>query len=263
MLRAERRGGAPRAARGRRVDARGRPTKPRFVAGAIGPTNRTLSLSPDVNDPRFRAVTFDERARRLRRAGARPHRRRRRPAAGRDDLRHAERQGRALRDRGGAAARRASGCPLMISVTITDRSGRTLSGQTVEAFWTSIAHARPLLVGINCALGAEEMRPYLEELSRVADTFVELLPERRPAERLRRLRRDARDDGASCCASSREAGWLNLVGGCCGTTPRSHPRDRARPSRTLPPRAHPGDRASCPRFSRPRGARRSAPSRTS
>ena len=108
--------------------------------------------------------------------------------------------------------------PVLISVTITDKSGRTLSGQTVEAFWNSIAHAHPLLVGINCSLGAEEMRPYVEELAQVADTFVGCYPnaglpnafgdyDQSPAEMANMLREFA------------AAGWLNLVGGCCGTTP--------------------------------------------
>ena len=109
----------------------------------------------------------------------------------------------------------------MISGTITDASGRTLSGQTAEAFWNSVRHARPLSVGLNCALGAALMRPYVEEMSRVADTFVSLLPERRPAQSdvRHRLRRDAAADGAPAAASSPTSGFLNIVGGCCGTTP--------------------------------------------
>ncbi len=151
------------------------PERPRFVAGSIGPTNKTLSISPDVNDPAFRSVSFDQ----VREA-------------------YAE-QVRGLVDGGchallietvfdtlnaKAAIAAALGVfdemgvelPLMISVTITDKSGRTLSGQTVEAFWTSAAHARPLAVGINCALGAREMRPYVAELARLSDTFVSCYP---------------------------------------------------------------------------------------
>ena len=109
--------------------------------------------------------------------------------------------------------------PLMISVTITDRSGRTLSGQTLDAFYTSIRHARPFSVGINCALGARDMRPYLAELARHRRVLRQLLSERRPAERVRRVRRAARRDRRSCCATSPTSGFVNIVGGCCGTTP--------------------------------------------
>ncbi|HJR58623.1 MAG TPA: methionine synthase [Vicinamibacterales bacterium] len=193
------------------------PGKPRFVAGAIGPTNRTLSISPDVNNPAFRAVTFDE-------------------------MREAyEEQVRGLIDGGvdlilietifdtlnvkaaivaleNVFEQRGSRLPLMISVTITDRSGRTLSGQTLEAFYLSIRHARPFSVGINCALGARDMRPYLEELSRMAECYVSSYPnaglpnafgeyDEQPAETGELLR----DFAAS--------GFANIVGGCCGTTP--------------------------------------------
>ena len=109
--------------------------------------------------------------------------------------------------------------PLMISVTITDRSGRTLSGQTVEAFWISVAHARPLTVGINCALGAREMRPYLADLARLADTLRQLLPERRPAERRSASTTSSPPRRPRSSASSPTTGLVNIVGGCCGTTP--------------------------------------------
>ena len=123
-----------------------------------------------------------------------------RPAAARDDLRHAERQGRHRRDRGTCSRRRGVRLPLMISVTITDRSGRTLSGQTLDAFYMSIAHAQPFSVGINCALGARDMRPYLAELARHRRVLRQLLSERRPAERVRRVRRAARRDRRRCCS---------------------------------------------------------------
>ena len=136
----------------------------------------------------------------------------------------------------------------MISVTITDRSGRTLSGQTIDAFWTSIAHARPLSVGINCALGAREMRPYLAELAAIAPTWVSCYPNAGPPERLRRLRRDPGADGARCCASSRRAGSLNLVGGCCGTTD-AHIRAIAEAVAGVAPRVPPAPPRGITRFS--------------
>ncbi|MCU0670520.1 MAG: methionine synthase, partial [Myxococcota bacterium] len=193
------------------------PDRPRFVAGAIGPMNKTLSLSPDVNDPSFRAVTFEavrdayvEQVQGLLDGGV--------------DLFLVETIFDTLNAKAALIAiesvqrERGTDLPILISVTITDRSGRTLSGQTVGAFWTSIAHARPLAVGINCALGAEEMRPYVEELSSIADTFVSCYPnaglpnafggyDQTPAQMARLLRDFARE------------GWLNLVGGCCGTSP--------------------------------------------
>ena len=142
------------------MDARARPSSPRFVAGAIGPTNQhALDLARRERSVVPRSVDFDE----LRDAYAEQvrgaDRRRRPPAPDRDDLRHAERQGRDRRGRSEVFDERGVELPLMISVTITDRSGRTLSGQTIDAFWTSIAHARPLSVGINCALGAQRDAP--------------------------------------------------------------------------------------------------------
>ena len=195
------------------------PDRPRFVAGSMGPTNRILSISPDVNNPAFRTMTFDElreayeeQVRGLIDGGVRS-------AAARDDRRHAQRQGRASSRSKKCSRRRASALPLMISVTITDRSGRTLSGQTIDAFWVSIAHARPFSVGINCALGARDMRPYLAELARHRRLLRQLLSERRPAERVRRVRRAAAPTPAATCASSPTSGFVNIVGGCCGTTP--------------------------------------------
>ena len=193
------------------------PERPRFVAGSIGPTNRTLSMSPDVNDATFRAATFDalrdayaEQARGLLDGGS--------------DLLLLETVFDTLNAKAAVAAildlfdERGAAVPLMISVTITDRSGRTLSGQTIDAFWVSIAHARPFSVGINCALGAREMRPYLAELARLADTWVSCYPnaglpnafgeyDEHPEETAGLLRGFATD------------GLVNLVGGCCGTTP--------------------------------------------
>ena len=193
------------------------PGQPRLVAGSIGPTNRTLSLSPDVDDPSFRAVTFDH----LRAAYAEQVRGL--VDGGCDallietifDTLNAKAAIAAAQDVFDAVGRP---LPLMISVTITDRSGRTLSGQTVDAFWVSVAHARPITVGINCALGAREMRPYLAELSRVAGTRISCYPnaglpnafggyDETPGQTAAAIREFA------------EAGLVNLVGGCCGTTP--------------------------------------------
>ena len=193
------------------------PGRPRFVAGAMGPTNRTLSISPDVNNPAYRATSFDE-------------------------MRAAyELQVRALLDGGSdiilletifdtlsaksalvaienVFEERGVRVPLMISVTVADRSGRTLSGQTIDAFYVSIRHARPFSVGINCALGARDMRPYLAELARIAECYVSSYPnaglpnafgeyDELPAETAALLR-----DFAT-------SGFGNILGGCCGTTP--------------------------------------------
>ncbi|MBY0412571.1 MAG: homocysteine S-methyltransferase family protein, partial [Bdellovibrionales bacterium] len=151
------------------------PERKCYVAGALGPTNRTLSLSPDVNNPAFRAVTFDElvenyyeQATHLIDGGA--------------DILLPETTFDTLNLKAAIFAidklqvERQIKYPLMLSVTITDASGRTLSGQTTEAFWNSVRHAKPLSVGLNCALGAKEMRPYLEELSKIAECFVSCYP---------------------------------------------------------------------------------------
>src|SRR5207247_3331791 len=147
------------------------PDKPRFVAGSIGPMNKTLSISPDVDNPAFRSATFDqvkdafkEQARGLIDGGV--------------DLRLLETIFDTLNAKAAIVAIEEldQRLPLMISVTVTDRSGRTLSGQTIDAFWVSIAHAKPFSVGINCALGARDMRPYLAELARIADCFISCYP---------------------------------------------------------------------------------------
>jgi 5-methyltetrahydrofolate--homocysteine methyltransferase len=185
----------------------------RFVAGSIGPLNVTLSLSPDVNDPARRAVTFDEvRASYAEQiAGL---------AEGGVDLLLIETIFDTLNAKAAIAAARdvAPHLPLWISVTIVDLSGRTLSGQTVEAFWNSVRHAEPLVVGVNCSLGAAEMRPHVAELARFADTYVACHPnaglpnafggyDQTPDETAGLLREFAGD------------GMVNIVGGCCGTTP--------------------------------------------
>jgi 5-methyltetrahydrofolate--homocysteine methyltransferase len=220
------------------------PDKPRFVLGALGPTTRTLSLSPDVNDPSFRAVSFEavrdayaEQTRGLVDGGV--------DALLVETIFDTLNAKAALIAIESVCREKAVDLPVLISVTITDKSGRTLSGQTVEAFWTSIAHARPLLVAINCSLGAEEMRAYVEELAQVADTFVGCYPnaglpnafggyDQSPAEMAKLLGEFAAE------------GWMNLVGGCCGTTP-DHIRAIAEAVRDLPPRTIPAI-AKRPRF---------------
>jgi 5-methyltetrahydrofolate--homocysteine methyltransferase len=191
--------------------------RPRFVAGAIGPTNRTLSMSPDVNDPAFRAVSFDEMC------AAYTEQVRALMDGGVDlllvetifDTLNAKAALAAIED---VATQTGVRLPVMISVTVTDGSGRTLSGQTVEAFWTSVAHARPWSVGVNCALGAAAMRPHVEALARISECWISCYPnaglpnafgeyDELPKDTARVLQDMAAD------------GLLNIVGGCCGTTP--------------------------------------------
>jgi 5-methyltetrahydrofolate--homocysteine methyltransferase len=212
------------------------PDRPRFVAGAIGPTNRTLSISPDVNNPAFRAETF-ARVRESYREQVRGL------IDGGVDLLLLETIFDTLNAKAAIAAvldefeARGVELPVMISATITDRSGRTLSGQTLDAFYVSIGHVRPFSVGINCAFGASQMRPYVAELSRIAGEYVTCHPnaglpnafgeyDEAPAETARLLREFA------------EAGVLNIVGGCCGTTPE-HIRALANAVGELPPRPRP------------------------
>ena len=152
------------------------PAKPRFVAGALGPTNRTASISPDVNDPGARNVRFDELVASYGEAIESL-------AEGGADLFLVETIFDTLNGKAALFAleillrpRRAGAFPVIVSGTITDASGRTLSGQTTEAFWNSVRHVRPLAVGINCSLGAALMRPYIEELARVADTYISCYP---------------------------------------------------------------------------------------
>lgn len=200
------------------------PDKPRFVAGAMGPTNRTASISPDVNDPGYRAITFDhlaeayaEQVRGLLDGGA-------------DillvetifDTLNAKAALYAIQDvfeeRGIPLDPKEGGIPIMISGTITDASGRTLSGQTTEAFLISISHVPLLSVGLNCALGAKELRPYLKVLSQKAPFYVSAYPNAGLPNEF-----GAYDQGAEEMASQvgefLQEGMLNILGGCCGTTP--------------------------------------------
>jgi 5-methyltetrahydrofolate--homocysteine methyltransferase len=191
------------------------PQKPRFVAGAIGPTNKTLSISPDVNDPAFRAVTFDQ----MREAFVEQVRG---LIDGGSDVLLVE----TIIDTLSAKAALLAisevdpdgKVPVILSATITDRSGRTLSGQTIEAFWVSVAHARPLAVGINCALGAREMRPYLADLSRAATTFVSCYPNAGLPNAFGQYDQHAPETG-ELVKDFAVSGFVNIVGGCCGTTP--------------------------------------------
>ena len=193
------------------------PNKPRFVAGALGPMNRTLSLSPDVNDPGFRTVNFGqvrdsyrEEVRGLLDGGA--------------DVLLVETIFDTLNAKAALVAieeefqARGSRVPLMISVTITDKSGRTLSGQTVEAFWTSVAHSKPFSVGINCALGAREMRPFLEELAGVSNTRISCYPNAGLPNAFGGYDEEPADTG-KLMREFADANLLDIVGGCCGTTP--------------------------------------------
>jgi 5-methyltetrahydrofolate--homocysteine methyltransferase len=214
------------------------PDKPRFVAGAMGPTNRTASISPEVNDPGARNVTFDELVATYDEAISGL-------VEGGADLLLVETIFDTLNAKAALFAietyfeRVGQRLPLIVSGTITDASGRTLSGQTPEAFWNAVRHVKPLAVGLNCALGAALMRPYIEEIARVADTFVSCYPnaglpnpmsdtgyDETPAQTSRLLADFAR------------SGFVNLVGGCCGTTPE-HIRAIADAVKTLPPRPLP------------------------
>jgi 5-methyltetrahydrofolate--homocysteine methyltransferase len=191
--------------------------RPRFVAGAIGPTNRTASISPDVLNPSFRSVTFDE----LRKAYAEQVGG---LIDGGADLLLIETIFDTLNAKAAIFAcaevteAREISVPVMLSGTVTDRSGRLLSGQTPEAFWNSVAHAAPLSVGLNCALGARQMRAHVAELARVADTLICVYPNAGLPNEFGRY-----DEGPAAMAASlgefAGAGLVNIVGGCCGTTP--------------------------------------------
>ena len=216
--------------------------RPRFVAGVLGPTNRTASISPDVSDPAARNVDFDK----LVEAYA--------DAAhglleGGSDFLLVETVFDTLNAKAALFAVTAvleeldRDVPIMVSGTITDASGRTLSGQTTEAFWNSVSHASPLLVGLNCALGAEQLRPYVAELSRVADTFVSVHPNAGLPNEFGDYEQDA-DTMASLLREFAEEGLINLVGGCCGTTPE-HIARMADSVRGLAPRPIPEQPTRC------------------
>ena len=199
-------------------EARG-PARPRFVAGALGPTNRTASISPDVNDPGFRNVTFDELVAAYSEAA-------RGLLDGGVDVLLLETIFDTLNAKAALFAidqlfeARGARVPLMISGTITDASGRTLSGQTPEAFWNSVRHARPFSIGLNCALGAKLMRPYIEEISQVADTYVCAYPNAGLPNPLAPTGYDETpEQTAAFLRDFADAAFINIAGGCCGTTP--------------------------------------------
>jgi len=192
------------------------PDKPRAVLGSVGPMNKTLSISPKVEDPGFRDVTFDE----VKDSYAGQIR----AIIDIVDAILIETVFDTLNCKAAIAAARAVFTevgyekPLLISGTITDRSGRTLSGQTPEAFWLSIAHANPFAVGLNCALGADEMRPHIEAISKVADTHIIAFPNAGLPNAFGEYD-ESPDDMAAQIIPWIEAGFVNILGGCCGTTP--------------------------------------------
>uniref|UniRef100_UPI0034E206E5 methionine synthase n=1 Tax=Mycobacterium sp. OAE908 TaxID=2817899 RepID=UPI0034E206E5 len=218
------------------VDDFSTPEKPRYVAGALGPTTRTASISPDVNDPGARNVSYDqlaaaylEAANGLIDGGA--------------DILIVETIFDTLNAKAAVFAietlfeERGRRWPVIVSGTITDASGRTLSGQVTEAFWNSIRHAKPLAVGLNCALGAPEMRPYIAEMSRIADTFVSCYPNAGLPNAFGEYDESPKRQ-AGYVADFAEAGFVNLVGGCCGTTP-AHIAEIAKAVEGKPPREVP------------------------
>lgn len=211
--------------------------EPHFVAGALGPMNKTLSLSPDVNNPGYRALTFDdavnayyEQVRGLVEGGV--------------DLLLIETIFDTLNAKAAIFAikkyfrdTRQKELPIMISGTITDASGRTLSGQTLEAFYTSVIHAKPVSIGLNCALGAKEMRPHIEELSQIASCYVSAYPNAGLPNAMGEYDEHPEDTAHYIEEWARE-GFVNIVGGCCGTTP-DHIRHIAEQVRNLRPRELP------------------------
>jgi 5-methyltetrahydrofolate--homocysteine methyltransferase len=212
------------------------PHRPRFVAGVLGPTNRTASISPDVNDPGARNASFDELVGAYAEAVAGL-------AEGGSDVLLVETVFDTLNAKAAIFAiedyfeRHQAWLPVIISGTITDRSGRTLSGQTVGAFWNSMAHARPLAIGLNCALGAKDLRPHIEELAHLADTFTSLHPNAGLPNEMGEYD-ESPEYMASILREFAQAGFLNIVGGCCGTTP-AHIRAIAQAVQDCAPRVVP------------------------
>jgi 5-methyltetrahydrofolate--homocysteine methyltransferase len=208
-----------------------------FVAGALGPLNKTLSLSPDVNDPGFRALTFDE-------AVDAYYEQLKGLVEGGIDLILIETIFDTLNAKAAIFAvkkyfrdNKQEPLPVMISGTITDASGRTLSGQTLEAFYTSIMHAKPLSVGLNCALGAKEMRPHIEELSQIASCYVSAYPNAGLPNAMGEYD-EAPSQTAHFLEDWAKEGFVNIVGGCCGTTP-DHIRHIAEHVKNIKPRPLP------------------------
>ncbi|KQN25388.1 5-methyltetrahydrofolate--homocysteine methyltransferase [Sphingomonas sp. Leaf33] len=210
--------------------------RPRFVAGAIGPTNKTLSLSPDVNDPGYREIDFDhlkdvyrEQVDALLEGGA--------------DFILIETVFDTLNAKAGIMAVLEAGqalerdVPIMLSMTLTDLSGRNLSGHTVEAFWHAVRHARPLTIGLNCSFGAEQLRPHVKVLSAMADTLIMVYPNAGLPNELGAYDEAPRTT-AGLVKEWADNGQVNILGGCCGSTP-AHIKAIADAVRGLPPRAMP------------------------
>lgn len=213
------------------------PNKPRFVAGAIGPLNKTLSLSPDVNNPGYRAVTFDEVA-------AAYTEQIKGLVDGGVDMLLIETIFDTLNAKAAIYAAKKyfrdtkqQELPLMISGTITDASGRTLSGQTLEAFYISVMHARPLSIGLNCALGATQMRGHIEELSQIASCYTSAYPNAGLPNAFGEYDEQPHET-AHIIEEWAQEGFVNIVGGCCGTTPE-HIRHIAQQVKQFKPRELP------------------------
>jgi 5-methyltetrahydrofolate--homocysteine methyltransferase len=259
-----------------------KPEAPKFVAGAIGPMNKTLSLSPDVNNPGYRALTFDdamnayyEQVKGLVEGGVdillietifdtlnakaaifavKKYFRDMAPSGspegggsdsqspldenfGKKSSTSTSEVGALVASPIGGSRKGAGALPIMISGTITDASGRTLSGQTLEAFYTSIVHARPLSIGLNCALGAKEMRPHIEELSQIASTYISAYPNAGLPNAMGQYDEQP-EDTAHYIEEWAKEGFVNIVGGCCGTTP-DHIKHIAEHVKSLEPRKLP------------------------
>ncbi len=217
-------------------DAASTSARPRLVAGVLGPTNRSAGISPDVNDPAFRNITFDDLRRTYKEATLGLIR------GGSDvlmietifDTLNAKAAIFAIEE---AFEETGTRLPIWISGTITDLSGRTLTGQTSEAFWHSVRHAKPFAVGLNCALGAKELRQYVAELSHVADTLVSAHPNAGLPNEFGGYD-DTPENMASLIGEFAQSGLVNIVGGCCGTTP-DHIRRFGQAVKDVPPRAIP------------------------
>jgi 5-methyltetrahydrofolate--homocysteine methyltransferase len=217
-------------------DAAAKDGRRRFVAGAIGPTNKTLSLSPDVNDPGYREIDFDglkqvyrEQCDALIEGGV--------------DFILIETIFDTLNAKAGimaaveCARARGRDIPLMVSMTITDLSGRNLSGHTVEAFWHAVRHARPLTIGLNCSFGAEQLRPHVQALAAAADTLIMAYPNAGLPNDLGEYD-ELPHQTAALVREWAELGFVNILGGCCGSTP-AHIREMAEAVKSLPPRQLP------------------------
>lgn len=218
------------------------PSKPRFVAGVLGPTSRTCSISPDVNNPGFRNITFDELVKNYKESS-------RGLIEGGVDIILIETIFDTLNAKAAIFAVQtvfeelAISLPIMISGTITDASGRTLSGQTIEAFWNSICHANPISIGLNCALGAKELRPYLAELASKADTYISAHPNAGLPNAFGEYD-ETPEQMALVIQEFAQAGYLNIVGGCCGTKP-THIKAIVEKVSTIPPRIIPKIPKAC------------------